>query len=401
MEVAVTERPQRFRLFRRRGESRTLTRENVPPVPGVLLTPTASGVTVTDQAALRVADVFACIRLLAHVASTLPLVVYRREGEERKRAEGQLADLLRKPAPATTTANFVAQMVGHLVSRGEVFVGKFVNAEGEIAQLGAISPGQVPLVEIKSGEPEYTLAHRDGAQTVHGTDDLIHIRGLSLDGVRGMGTLRACAEALGLASVLQTHTSAVFANHSVPRGIFVVPSGPTAPDLMENLRVAVSDRHGSPERAGTVGVFQGDIDFKAISLSASDSELVEQLRLSTQTCARIFGIPPWMIGAASADPQTYSNVESQSLAFLVYSLAPWLTVIEQALSADEDLCPPGSNLFCEFLTDGILRADSKTRAEVYTAALDPITGWMRRDEVRRLENLEAESSERELVGVAA
>ena len=87
---------------------------------------------------------------------------------------------------------------------------------------------------------------------------------------------------------------------------------------------------------------------------------------------------------------TYSNTESQALAFVTHSLRPWLVLIEQAISEDADLCPGA--LYCEFLLDALLRADSKTRSEVYGAALDPQTGWMTREEVRRAENLPPEES---------
>ena len=104
--------------------------------------------------------------------------------------------------------------------------------------------------------------------------------------------------------------------------------------------------------------------------------------------ARIFRVPPWMIGADPGESLTYSNVESQSLSFVTYSLRPWLVAIEQAISADADLCP--GSLYVEFLLDALLRADSAARASFYTAALDPLTGWMTRQEVRERENLEPE-----------
>ena len=85
---------------------------------------------------------------------------------------------------------------------------------------------------------------------------------------------------------------------------------------------------------------------------------------------------------------TYANVEQQSLAFVTYALRPWLVLIEQALSEDADLCP--GPLYTEFLLDALLRADSKTRADVYALALDADRGWMTRAEVRRLENLDPE-----------
>jgi Phage portal protein len=74
--------------------------------------------------------------------------------------------------------------------------------------------------------------------------------------------------------------------------------------------------------------------------------------------------------------------------FAIHSLRPWLVLIEQAISADPDLC--SQTQYIEFLIDALLRADSKTRAETYALALDPVKGWMTRDEVRQRENLEAE-----------
>ncbi len=123
-------------------------------------------------------------------------------------------------------------------------------------------------------------------------------------------------------------------------------------------------------------------------MPADDAQLLEQRKLSATEIARIFRVPPWIVGAEGGGSMTYSNVEQESLHFATYSLRPWLVAIEQALSADADLFAAGS--YCEFLIEGLLRADSKTRSEIYTAALDPITGWMTREEVRRLENLEPE-----------
>jgi hypothetical protein len=101
--------------------------------------------------------------------------------------------------------------------------------------------------------------------------------------------------------------------------------------------------------------------------------------------ARVFRIPPHMLGAPSADSMTYSNVEQESIEFVRYSLTPWLRRIELAISNDTDLA--FERQFVKFEVDGLLRADASTRSEVYARALDPITGWMDVDEVRALEDL--------------
>jgi len=137
-------------------------------------------------------------------------------------------------------------------------------------------------------------------------------------------------------------------------------------------------------------VMAGEVEFLPISMPADDAQFLEQRKLSATEIARVFRVPPWMIGADAGSSMTYANVEQQALAFVTYSLRPWLILIEQALAADPDLCPPG--VYVEFLLDALLRADSATRSEVYARALDPITGWMSREEVRRLENLPAETA---------
>ena len=140
--------------------------------------------------------------------------------------------------------------------------------------------------------------------------------------------------------------------------------------------------------AHRVAVMAGEVEFLPISMPADDAQFLEQRKLSATEVARIFRVPPWMIGADAGSSMTYANVESQALAFVSYSLRPQLVLVEQALTADPDLFPAG--VYAEFLLDGILRADSSTRSEVYARALDPVTGWMSRQEVRKLENLPAE-----------
>jgi len=108
-----------------------------------------------------------------------------------------------------------------------------------------------------------------------------------------------------------------------------------------------------------------------------------------QVAVEVGVVPPWIVGAKDGGSLTYANSENQALHFVTYSLRPWLVAIEQAFSADRDLFMERTS--CEFLLDAVIRADSATRAQVYTAALNPETGWMTRAEVRRLENLEPAS----------
>lgn len=122
--------------------------------------------------------------------------------------------------------------------------------------------------------------------------------------------------------------------------------------------------------------------------SADDSQFLQQRELSAREVARIFRVPAWLIDAPTGDSLTYSNTTEQNRAFVAHSLRPWLVRIERAFSNDTDLCP--GKAYVEFDLDGLLRADAAQRADIYTKATDPITGWMNRAEVRELEDLPPE-----------
>ncbi len=358
--------------------------------PPALFPTTPSGTPLVSPAnALGVADVFACVRCLSDAAASVPLVPYRKTTGGRVRVEGRLSELLRRPAPATTTANLIGQAMAHLQLFGNAFIGKFRDAEGHVVQLALLHPDRV-TVELRGERIVYTVNDGVGRQSEHGIEDIVHVRGLSVDGLVGVSPVRQCRIAMGLSASLAAHANHFFENGARPTGILRTP--PFSDQAAEDAFAAeFSANELGLKNSHKIAVVTGPeaLDFVQLSGPLDDLQFVQQRHLSTAEIARIFRVPPWMVGASSGDSLTYSNTESQALSFVTHSLRPWLVLIEQAISEDADLCAGG--VYVEFLLDALLRADSKTRSEVYTAALDPETGWMNRAEVRRLENLEPET----------
>jgi HK97 family phage portal protein len=140
-------------------------------------------------------------------------------------------------------------------------------------------------------------------------------------------------------------------------------------------------------RAGQTRVLEEGMKWEATGMPLEDAQFIETAKFNDLRVAQLFGIPPWLMGASSGDSMTYSNVESQGIAFVRHSLRRWLVRIENALFVDPSLFVQGSRFYPEFLLDGLLRADTKSRYESYAIALDPTKGWMDRNEVRELENL--------------
>jgi HK97 family phage portal protein len=367
------------------GESRALTRGNVPPS---MLPYTRSALLDVNTAnALRVADAYACVRVLADSVASLPLKVYRRTATGRVPAGGdsRAVQLLERPSPGSTSADLISQVMVHLNVHGNAYLGKF-RADGEIVQLGLLDPTQV-RVELSGQRIVYTLSRREGV-TEHGPEDILHIKAMSADGLAGLSPVTQCRLALSLSSNLQEHAKQYFEEGSRPSGILTMPLGSSA-EGMERLREDWRNKHGGVERMHRVALIEGEAQFTPVAFSADDSQFLQQRELSAREVSRIFRVPAWAIDAPTGDSLTYANTLEQNRAFVTHSLRPWLVRIEKAIGNDTDLCP--GNTYVQFDLDGLLRADATQRSEIYMKALDPITGWMRRSEIRELEELPPES----------
>jgi HK97 family phage portal protein len=373
-----------------RDEERTLPKSTVPqsilaayPGPGV-----------TPDNALTIADAYACVRALSDAAASLPLIAYRRRQDgSRERYSGLLPDLLDRPAPATSQANLIGQAVAHLNTWGNAYIGKWRDENGRIVQLACLPPDRV-IVELRAGTPVYTYTNYQGAQSQHGTDEIVHVKALSTDGLVGLSPVRQARVALALSANLTEHGNRFFENDARPGGILQVPAT-MGDDATEDLQARWDSRHRGLETAHNVAVLTGDVNWIPVSMPLKDAQFLENRQLSATEVARIFRVPPWVIGAATGDELTYSNVTNQAEYFVKFSLIPHLTVIEQAITNDPDLSP--RSVFVEFLLDALLRGDAATRAQVYEKALNPVTGWMTRAEVRKLENLDPTEDEAPVV----
>jgi HK97 family phage portal protein len=362
-------------------ESRSL-----PPAENELpLLSTFAPTPISPIAALGIADVWSAVRVLADAASSLPLHVYRKTTDGRERVDsGALYDLLEHPAPGITQADLVSSLLTHVAIWGNAYVAKYRQGS-EIVQVGLLHPERV-RPELQGGQLRFRSSAPRGPQQLLTAADVVHVKGLSVDGLVGLSAVSQASRVLGLSDELVKHALSFFQSGAPrPAGVLRL-----APDAHSNDQARWREKLKAEGRPHGLLVIEGDADYQQITAPLDDSQFVEQRRLAAQEIARVFRIPPHMLGAPSADSMTYSNVEQESIEFVRYSLTPWLRRIELALSNDSDLA--SQRQYVKFETDGLLRADANTRSEVYARALDPVKGWMSREEVRCLEDLPPEPS---------
>ena len=241
-------------LFSRKTEDRALSAPDVAPSP-LLYTGADQPLDVSTYNALRVADAYACVRVLADTVASLPLHAYRRTDQGRVRAgdDARIVRLLNRPSPGSTVCDLLSQIVVSLNVEGNAFIGKY-RSEGEIVQLGLLDPAQVQ-VELRGRRIVYTLGLD---RREHGPEDVLHIKAMpGVDGLRGLSPVTQCRLALELSSNLQASARQYFRNGSRPSGVLSL-TGPQSEHTVEAIRERWDARHGSTENMHRTAVLSGE-----------------------------------------------------------------------------------------------------------------------------------------------
>ncbi|OPL14703.1 MAG: hypothetical protein AVO39_08770 [delta proteobacterium MLS_D] len=343
---------------------------------------TTSGMRVSDADVLGIPAVFACIRVLSEAIAALPLVTYERmENEDRERARGfSLYRILHdSPNPLMTSFELRELLVGHLCLRGNAYC--YVERDGgEVVALWPLHPDRV-TVEVVGKEVVYRH-QTDGAERTYSTEDILHIKGLSDDGIVGLSPLALLRDTFGHSLAISSYSANFFKNDGTPGGILSTP-GKLSVESFANLRESWKKGYQGHGNKHKTAILDNDLKWQSIGITPEDSQMIESQKFSVVEIARVFRVPLNLI--MDYERSTYSNVTEQNRSFLTHTLQPWLDRIEQAMAKALLTEQEKEKYFIEHLTAGFLRADTKSRYEAYKIALE--AGFLTIDEVRQLENM--------------
>lgn len=356
-----------------------------------------SGRHVTEHTAMELVPVYSAVSLLAGAVGSLPLMVYRRNADDsRERASGHwLWRLLHdRPNPAMAADELWEIVTAQLLLWGNAFLLKVDHPVYPVGELWPLRPERVQVgVDDQSGDRFFRVEGFDGVLT---PDDILHIRFLGTNGLVGLSPIQQARQMISGSLDQEEFLGRFYANNAHPGGVLVHPNE-LSREAKANLRADWKAVHGGVRRAGELAILEEGMEWKPTGMPLDDAQFIETARFNLLQVALLFRIPPKMLGAATGDSLTYTSSEWESLDFARWSLRRILVRIEGALMRDPQLFP-GRKMYPEFLVEAMLRGTSKERAEFYAQALNPDTGWMRRDEVRALENLEPDPVTEEVTG---
>ena len=338
---------------------------------------------VSPHEALSSTPVWAAVNLISGTIGSLPLVLYRELGNGGKeRADDQpLYDLLRwQPNGFQTAVEMMEMGQGHLCLRGNAFFRLETNVGGELIAIVPLHPDRMKL-KSSGGVIEYHYAKGVGNPRVFSSEEILHVKGLSSDGLIGYSPITVAAGTIALSQAAEHYGARFFENSATPSGILSHP-GKLKPEARGNIKKSWEAAHGAGKQH-SVALLEEGLSWTALSVTPEEAQFIATRKYQAEEIARLFNVPPHLL--MLLDRSTFSNVVEQNKSFAVNCIRPWAIRWEQAIRKSILERFGDSSLFTEFEMDALLRPDTMARAQANQILLQ--NGALTIDEWRARENM--------------
>lgn len=357
---------------------------------------TKAGVRVTEDSSLTLAAWWCGCRILTEAVASLPLIVYQRDGDDRKPASDlPLFDLLwRSPNPDMPSGPFREGRVLHQINYGNGFAEIEWDSYNPTQRTRPLALWPIHAGRVRPVDPRrqavayadgfrYCVRNNDNTETLLKADEMLHLPGIfPEDGIWGKSAVQYHRESIGFGQGVEQYGSTFFGTGGQPRAV-VEGLGMRDPEARALFRKEWKELHGDPN-SGEIGIVPDGAKFTLLTMmNNQNAQFLETRQMNKRQIASILRVPLYMMEESESAPG--GVVEQKSLEFVVYSLMPWLRKWEEAVNHKLLLGSQRQNYFAEFLLAALLRGDFKSRMASYVEALN--NGIMSVNEVRRLENL--------------
>lgn len=346
--------------------------------------PTLAGTRVNADSALSLMSVYSAVRLLATTIAQTPLITYRlQSGRGRFRArQTPTYQLLHGMANEQQSSfEFLEMQQAHLSLRGNAYAEIFRDPQSGLpTALVPLHPDKVDVVRVSTGpQIGYIVTEQSGKKRPLTSHDVLHLKGLSANGMTGLAPLDIMAQSVGTALAAEGYAASFFQHGATPGGFLKHPKN-LSEAAHTRLKEWFVSNHAGWANNGRPAILEEGLEWTAVGVTPEHSQLLATRQFHVTEIARAFHVPPHLIGDLSK--ATFSNIEQQSLEFVQFYMAPHFRRWESRVQAD---LVNDASLSVEFLLDNLLRGDTITRYNAYRIAIE--SGFMTRNEVRKRENL--------------
>ncbi len=288
------------------------------------------------------------------------------------------------PNSEQTTLDFLEQICLSIELRGNGYAEKdFIGSK--LVALTPVHPDVMTVRRASSGDLEYSWRGQDGRYRSGSSAEILHIRGFGGDPLGGLSTLTHARKSFGLAASVNQAALRTFVNGLRPSGVLKFDKV-MSPEKRAELEQLLAEKFMGAMNAGRPMVLEAGGTWEQLTFNPEEAQMLESRAFSVEEIARLFGVPPHMIGHTAGNTKLGSSIADMTEGFSKFSLRRRLRRIELALMKQLlTAADIAAGIIIEFNLEGLLRGASEARARFYQIML--AAGVMTINEVRALENL--------------
>ena len=337
----------------------------------------SASVEVTEETALQVSAVWACVRLLSQTVASLPLVVYRKTDKGRELPPDHwFMRLMERPNQYQTKYEFWEHQVANLALHGNLYARK-TELAGKIRSLLPLNPLQVET-KLIAGKVAHMFSV-DGGIAALSSDSVWHAR-MNGDVIVGRSPLQFGRNLIGVAQAAELAVTKLYTNGGKRSGVLSFDKLLTTEqrqqvrDNFSNLTTGTDDR---------LLVLEMGAKFDPISMSPQDIELLASRKFQIEEICRWFGVPSVLVNDTSGSTTWGSGIAELVTGFYKLNLRPYLEAIENSITTHLFSDADRKEYEVEFDFEGLLRASQKDRYDGYRTGIQ--SGLLTPNEARAME----------------
>lgn len=372
-----------FDIFKK-SETKKLPADQFPETAGMYsVYGNSTNINVTTDTAIAIPSVWAAVRAIAETLSTLEMrVMEKKKGYFEEAIDHPINYLLNvRPHPELSPSVFKLIVAAHVALRGNSYVYIERDKYFKPVSMMPLYPDYTTVKRDEKGELYYTTVV-NGVRYRLPKENVSHMTGFTLRGALGLDPISCLNESLGLALSAQSFGAEFFGNGGALSGVLETDK-PLSTEAQRSLGAAFNEAYTGSGNQHKTAILINGLKYKAVGSTPDKAQFIETRKYQVVEICRMFRVPPHLV--YDLEKATFSNIEHQDLAFVKYSLSSFAKRIEEALAYDLLRMDEQAKYKIKFNFHDLLQGDTKTRSQYYKDGI--LTGWMTKNEARRMEGL--------------
>lgn len=347
---------------------------------------TIAGPRISEESALRLNGVWACVTLLADALASVPFNIYERlepRGKEVATNHPAHRVIHEFANEEQTSFEFWQTGIGYLLMWGNIYALPAYNARGKLQSLTMLRAERMQVLRDQQTRQRYYIYSEDnGENTIYLNGELFHVPGFGFDGLRGYSRIQMLRQSLGFTLAAEEYGQYFFRNRAAP-GQYIEHPLKLTTKARDNLNESFRKHFGGNPGSHKLDVLEEGMKIVSTPINHRDIQFLELRKFQLEDIARIFRVPLHLIQDLTR--ATFDNIEHQSSDAVVFTLRPLAKAIENRVTYQLIGPRDRQRYFAEFNLSGLLRGDAKARAEYFSTMR--MGGIMTANEIRALENM--------------